>query len=81
MPSRHFLYDFAGPVVADTSVVINLNAPVCSEALLAALPNQVLQGPHARSAERRRMGTGSDRPQTGRVVQFPQEDPACHQVH
>ena len=42
MPPRHFLYSFAGPVVADTSVVINLNATGCSEALLAALPNQVL---------------------------------------
>ena len=42
MPPRHFLYNFAGPVLADTSVVINLNATGCSEALLAALPNQVL---------------------------------------
>ncbi len=42
MPPPHFLYSFAGPVVADTSVVINLNATGCSEALLAALPNQVL---------------------------------------
>ena len=42
MPPRHFLYSFTGPVVADTSVVINLNATGCSETLLAALPNQVL---------------------------------------
>ena len=42
MPPRHFLYSFTGPVVADTSVVINLNATGCSKALLAALPNQVL---------------------------------------
>ena len=42
MPPRHFLYSFAGPVVADTSVVINLDATGCSEALLAALPNQVV---------------------------------------
>ncbi len=42
MPPRDFLYDFAGPFVADTSVVINLNATGCSEALLAALPNQIL---------------------------------------
>lgn len=42
MPPRHSLDSFAGPVVADTSVVINLNATGCSEALLAAMPNQVL---------------------------------------
>ncbi len=42
MSPRHFLDSFTGPVVADTSVVINLNATGCSEDLLAALPNQVL---------------------------------------
>lgn len=42
MPPRHPLYSFTGPVVADTSVVINLNATGCSEALLAAIPNHVL---------------------------------------
>lgn len=42
MPPRHSLYSFAGTVVADTSVVINLNATGCSEAVLSALPNQVV---------------------------------------
>lgn len=42
MPPRHSLYSFAGTVVADTSVVINLNATGCSETVLAALPNQVV---------------------------------------
>jgi len=42
VPPRHFLYSFTGPVVADTSVVINLNATGYSKVLLAALPNQIL---------------------------------------
>lgn len=42
MPPHHSLYSFAGPVVADTSVIINLNATGRSQALLSALPNQVV---------------------------------------
>lgn len=46
MPRHRPLDSFAGPVVADTSVVINLNATGCSETLLAALPNPVLVAEH-----------------------------------
>lgn len=39
-PSR--LYRFAGPLVADSSVVINLNATRRAEAILDAIPNRIL---------------------------------------
>ena len=40
MVLRSCLDDRTAPVVADTSVVINLNATGCSEAILGALPNR-----------------------------------------
>ena len=39
MALRSYLDERPAPVVADTSVVINLNATGCSEAILGALPN------------------------------------------
>ena len=40
MALRSCLDERPAPVVADTSVVINLNATGCSEAILGALPNR-----------------------------------------
>ena len=40
MKSRSCLNDPTAPIVADTSVAINLNATRCSDAILGALPNR-----------------------------------------
>lgn len=42
MERQSCLTDRAVPVVADTSVLINLNATKCAEAILDALPNPFL---------------------------------------
>jgi predicted nucleic acid-binding protein len=42
MGSQTFLADFSGPIVADTSVVINLIATGCAEKILGALGKRVV---------------------------------------